>query len=162
PRVETPVLLSRQSEGNGTHNLADLFPAISGNGSYPLKPLFWPALKEQGVDLLFLCTPHEASRSLVPAGVAKRRPVFHLGGASRIKNAQNRAVYGFKDEGTPAAVEYTEKAVYGLPELHAEKIRSATVVANPGCYATSVILAVAPLLRAGIVDRERGIISDSK
>ncbi len=162
PQVDTPVLLSRNSENNGTHNLADLFPAISGNGSYPLKPLSWPALKEQGVELLFLCTPHEASRALVPEAVANGLRVIDLSGAWRIKNAHNRAVYGFKDEGTPTATEFTKKAVYGLPELHADEIRGATVVANPGCYATSVILAVAPLTRAGVVDRERGIISDSK
>ncbi len=162
PRVETPVLLSRHAEGNGTHNLADLFPAISGNGSYPLKPLSWPALKEQGVELIFLCTPHEASRSLVPEAVANGLRVVDLSGAWRIKHAENRAIYKFSDEGTPRANEFTQKAVYGLPELHADEIRKATVVANPGCYATSVILAAAPLLRAGIVDRERGIISDSK
>jgi N-acetyl-gamma-glutamyl-phosphate reductase len=162
PRVETPALLSRQSEENGGHNLADLFPAISGNGSYPLKPLSWPALKEQGVELLFLCTPHEASRSLVPEAVANGLRVIDLSGAWRIKQAQNRAVYGFKDEGTPAAAEFTGKAVYGLPELNSDKIRNATVVANPGCYATSVILALAPLMKAEVVDRERGIISDSK
>ncbi len=162
PQVETPVLLSRNSENNGTHNLADLFPAISGNGNYPLKPLSWPALKEQGVDLLFLCTPHEASRSLVPEAVANGLRVIDLSGAWRIKQAENRAVYKFSDEDTPAAREFTDKAVYGLPELNREKIRKATVVANPGCYATSVILALAPLMKAGIVDRDRGIISDSK
>src|SRR5262245_11940160 len=144
PQVDTPVLLSRNSENNGTHNLADLFPAISGNGSHPLKPLSWPALKQQGVELLFLCTPNAASRALVPEAVANGLRVIDLSGAWRIKSAHNRAVYGFKDEATPTAAEFTEKAVYGLPELHADQIRSATVVANPGCYATSVILAVVP------------------
>ena len=162
PRVETPLLLSRQSEGNGTHNLADLFPALSGNGGYPLKPLSWPMLKEQGVELLFLATPHEASRSLAPEAVAHGLRVIDLSGAWRLKQAQNRAVYGFKDEDSVAAAELTQKAVYGLPELNAQEIRQAGVVANPGCYATSVILGLAPLLRAGIVDREKGIISDSK
>jgi len=56
----------------------------------------------------------------------------------------------------------TAKAVYGLPELNGDCIAAAQLVANPGCYATSVILALAPLLQAGLVDRERGIISDSK
>ena len=162
PQVETPVLLSRQSEEEAPRNLADLFPAISGNGSYPLQSLSWPALKEQGVGLLFLCTPHAASRALVPEAVAQGLRVIDLSGAWRIKQGQNRAVYGFKDEGTPTAAEFTAKAVYGLPELHREQIRTATVVANPGCYATSVILALAPLMKAGVVDRERGIISDSK
>ena len=162
PQVDTPLLLSRQSEGNGSANLADMFPVLSGNGSYPLQPLSWVTLKDQGVQLLFLATPHEASRSLVPEAVAQGLRVIDLSGAWRLKQAQHRAVYGFKDEGSATAAEFTEKAVYGLPELHSEEIASATVVANPGCYATSIILALAPLVKAGIVDRERGIISDSK
>jgi N-acetyl-gamma-glutamyl-phosphate reductase len=162
PHADKPVLLSRQSEDGGPRNLADLFPALSGNGGYPLHPLSWPSLKQRGVELLFLCTPHEASRSLVPEAVAHGMRVIDLSGAWRIKQAQNRAVYAFKDEGTPTAAEFTDKAVYGLPELNADKIKHATVVANPGCYATSVILALAPLVKAGIVDREHGIISDSK
>jgi N-acetyl-gamma-glutamyl-phosphate reductase len=60
------------------------------------------------------------------------------------------------------AAALTDKAVYGLPELSRDQIPSAALVANPGCYATSVILALAPLLKAGVVDRQRGIISDSK
>jgi len=162
PRVETPLLLSRGGESNGHANLADLFPAISGNGGYALKPLSWPALKEQDVELLFLATPHEASRSLVPEAVAHGLRVIDLSGAWRIRQARHRAVYGFKDEDSATAAELTERAVYGLPELNGDKLPSATVVANPGCYATSVILALAPLLKGGIVDREKGIISDSK
>jgi N-acetyl-gamma-glutamyl-phosphate reductase len=162
PRVETPLLLSRQSEGSAPVNLADLFPVLSGNGSYPLQLLSWEKLKEQGVQLLFLATPHEASRSLVPEAVARGLRVIDLSGAWRLREAQHRAVYGFKDEGSLAAVEFTEKAVYGLPELNGDRISGAAVVANPGCYATSVILALAPLLKAGLVDREHGIISDSK
>jgi len=160
--VDTPVLLSRGAESNDPTNLADLFPALSGNGGYPLKPLSWSALKEQGVKLLFLATPHEASRALVPEAVANGLRVIDLSGAWRIKNAEYRAVYGFKDEGSATAAEYTEKAVYGLPELNRDKITGATVVANPGCYATTVILALAPLLKANLVDKTKGIISDSK
>jgi N-acetyl-gamma-glutamyl-phosphate reductase len=52
--------------------------------------------------------------------------------------------------------------VYGLPELNSDRIAPAQLVANPGCYATSVILALAPLLQAKLVDRSRGIISDSQ
>ncbi len=59
-------------------------------------------------------------------------------------------------------MELTAKSVYGLPELNGDCIAPAQLVANPGCYATSVILALAPLLKAGLVDREHGIISDSK
>src|SRR5947209_5431343 len=68
PLVDKPMLLSRPTddERTATTNLADIFPALSGNGGYPLQPLSWPALKQQRIELLFLATPHQASRSLVP------------------------------------------------------------------------------------------------
>jgi N-acetyl-gamma-glutamyl-phosphate reductase len=162
PQLEQPVLLRRQSDADAASNLAEIFPSLSGNGRYPLQPLSWPALKQQGIELLFLATPHEASRSLVPEAIAQGLRVIDLSGAWRLKQAQNRAVYGFKDADSLTAAEVTEKAVYGLPELSRDRIPDAALVANPGCYATSVILALAPLLKAGVVDRPRGIISDSK
>jgi N-acetyl-gamma-glutamyl-phosphate reductase len=166
-KLEKPVLLRRNGEGSGAANqtamnLADVFPALSGNGGYPLQVLSWPELQRQGVQLLFLATPHEASRSLVPEAMAHGLRVIDLSGAWRLKQAEHRAVYNFQDSDAAAAADLTEKAVYGLPELHGEQIAQADLVANPGCYATSVILALAPLLQAGVVDRDHGIISDSK
>jgi N-acetyl-gamma-glutamyl-phosphate reductase len=160
-RLEKPALLRREN-GTSDSSLAEIFPSLSGNGSYPLQPLSWPALKQQGIELLFLATPHEASRALVPEAIAQGLRVIDLSGAWRLKQAQNRAVYGFEDADSVTAAELTEKAIYGLPELSRDQIPDAALVANPGCYATSVILALAPLLKAGVVDRERGIISDSK
>lgn len=182
PRVEKPMLLKRPetqtphpvsqntrdkdgapgSNGNGQVNLADIFPALSGNGGYPLEPLSWSSLKQQGVELLFLATPHEVSRSLVPQAIVNGIRVIDLSGAWRLKQAQHRAIYGFKDEDSVTAAELTEKAVYGLPELNSDQIANASVVANPGCYATTVILALAPLLKADLADREKGIVADSK
>jgi N-acetyl-gamma-glutamyl-phosphate reductase len=184
PRVETPVLLRRAETSHPTKsalggppsgkgevpvdgkdariNFADIFPALSGNGSYPLEPLSWPSLKAKGVDLLFLATPHDVSRSLVPEAVAQGMRVVDLSGAWRLKQEQHRAIYKFKDEDSVTAAELTEKAVYGLPELNADKISGAAVIANPGCYATTVILGLAPILKADLADREKGIIADSK
>ena len=162
PRLAKPVLLRRSHATDGAASLADVFPALSGNGSYPLQPLNWSALKRQGVQLLFLATPHETSRSLVPEAMAQGLRVIDLSGAWRLKQAQNRAIYDFKDSDSIRAAELTEKAVYGLTELNGERIANADLVANPGCYATSVILALAPLLKAGLTDRQRGIVSDSK
>src|ERR1700722_14896132 len=73
PRVEKPVLLRRSSDSssdNGVSHLAEIFPTLSGNGGYPLQPLSWPALKQKGIELPFLATPHEASRALVPEAIA--------------------------------------------------------------------------------------------
>jgi len=162
PRLDKPALLGRENGHHAAANLAEVFPCLSGNGGYPLQPLSWPSLKQSGVQLLFLATPHEVSRALVPEAISQGLRVIDLSGAWRLKQAQHRAIYGFQDADAATAAELSEQAVYGLPELNADRISDAALVANPGCYATSVILALAPLLRAGIVDRHRGIISDSK
>ncbi len=162
PRLEKPVLLRRSADNGGAADLADVFPVLSGNGGYPLHSLSWPAMKQQGVELLFLATPHEVSRTLVPEALAQGLRVIDLSGAWRLKQEQHRAIYNFQDSDAVTAAKLTEKAVYGLPELNEDRIANAQLVANPGCYATSVILALAPLLKAGVVDRKRGIVSDSK
>jgi N-acetyl-gamma-glutamyl-phosphate reductase len=157
PRIDAPLLLRRSSETDESH---------SGNGNVraPLRPFSWSTLEQRGVELLFLATPHAVSRELVPEAIARGLRIVDLSGAWRLKQDQNRAVYGFKDANVETAAALTEQAVYGLPELkpNTDQIRAAALVANPGCYATSVILALAPLLSADIVDRDRGIISDSK
>ena len=162
PKLEKPILLRRTADNGSAADLADIFPVLSGNGGYPLHSLSWQSLKQKGVQLLFLATPHEVSRSLVPEAIAQGLRVVDLSGAWRLKQEQHRAIYGFEDPDAPKAAELTDKAVYGLPELNADRIAGAELVANPGCYATSVILALAPLLKGGLVDRSRGIISDSK
>ncbi|HTE88196.1 MAG TPA: N-acetyl-gamma-glutamyl-phosphate reductase [Terriglobales bacterium] len=161
PRVDTPLLLRREGETSGEKS-SQMPPSFAGNGCPPLQPFSWTALQQHGAELLFLATPHEVSRSLVPEALARGLRVIDLSGAWRLKQAQHRAIYDFHDEDAVTAAELTEKAVYGLPELNADRIPDAALVANPGCYATSVILALAPLLAAGIVDRNKGIISDSK
>jgi N-acetyl-gamma-glutamyl-phosphate reductase len=162
PQLEKPVLLRRSAVNGNASDLADVFPVLSGNGGYPLQSLSWPAIKQQGVELLFLATPHEVSRSLVPEAMARGLRIIDLSGAWRLKQEQHRAIYDFQDSDAATAAQLTEKAVYGLPELNGDRVASATLVANPGCYATSVILALAPLLKAGVVDRNHGIVSDSK
>jgi N-acetyl-gamma-glutamyl-phosphate reductase len=161
PRLAKPYLFRRE-DGGKTQDLAEAFPALSGNGGYILEPFSVHRLKQAGVDLLFLATPHELSRSLVPEVVRKGIRVVDLSGAWRLQKDEHRAVYGFQDQDAAAASEVMRETVYGLPELHSIEISTAAVVANPGCYATSVILGLAPLVEADLVDRRRGIISDSK
>jgi len=162
PRTEKPILLQRNEGSRTGTGWSELFPALAESDDSPFQPLDWPALKRQGVKLLFLATPHEVSRSLVPEAAAEGLRVIDLSGAWRLKQARNRAIYGFRDEDALTASELTRNAVYGLPELNGDRIPNAALVANPGCYATSIILALAPLLKAGLVDRKHGIVCDSK
>src|SRR6202162_3052922 len=170
PRTDAPLLLRRNAEietGESAAGLAHISGNGSGNGNSPVRPFSWSTLEQHGVELLFLATPHAVSRELVADAMTRGMMtrglrVVDLSGAWRLKQEQHRAVYGFKDANAQTAAELMERAVYGLPELNADQLPSAALVANPGCYATSVILALAPLLSAGIVDCDRGIISDSK
>jgi N-acetyl-gamma-glutamyl-phosphate reductase len=162
PRLNPPLFCVREGAAGGPTHLSDLFPHISGNGAMPLEPFSWDALHRRGVDLLFLATPHEVSRAWAPEAVARGLRVVDLSGAWRLRSPENRAVYKFEDEDPAAAVQLAEKAVYGLPELHRPDLAEAQLVANPGCYPTSVILGLAPLAWAGLADFERGVVCDSK
>ncbi len=125
-------------------------------------PFNWKRLEEQEIELLILATPHDQSRLWVPEALARGIRVIDLSGAWRLKRSRNRDVYRFRDEGSPEAGKLQKEAVYGCPELYKDAIRSAALVANPGCYATSVILALAPLVSSGLVDLDQGIICDAK
>jgi N-acetyl-gamma-glutamyl-phosphate reductase len=122
----------------------------------------WELFENVGVEVLFLATPHELSRHTVPEARKRGIRVIDLSGAWRLEEAANRAVYSFDDEGSTTALETQAEAVYGMPELHRAEIGGAGLVANPGCYATSVILALKPLLTVGLVDLNCGIVCDSK
>jgi N-acetyl-gamma-glutamyl-phosphate reductase len=159
--VKKPLLFQRNGD-SGYTDLAEAYPQIAGNGRFPFESFSWDRMKDAGVDVLFLATPHEFSRELVPEAINRGFRVIDLSGAWRLKNAGNRAVYGFNDYDAKAASKLDESAVYGLPELHAEEIKTAALLANPGCYPTSIILALAPWMQAGYVDVAHGIICDSK
>jgi N-acetyl-gamma-glutamyl-phosphate reductase len=162
PRLSKPALFSREDENTGSRSLAEVFPHVSGNGVSELEPFSWRKLKGAGVDLLFLATPHELSRELVPIALEHGLRVVDLSGAWRLKDSAHQQVYGFKDDELESTLSVNQAAVYGLPELRAAQIKEATVVANPGCYATSIILALAPLVCAGMIDLEHGVVCDSK
>ena len=157
-----PVFVGREEK---PVRLIDMHPQLAdNNGSSHLmvEPFSWEMLKDRGVELLFLATPHEQSRGWVPEALAHGLRVVDLSAAWRLWERENRAVYNFHDEGAAEAEQTQAGSVYGLPELHRDCIRKAQLVANPGCYATSVILALKPLVAAGWVDLDRGIICDSK
>jgi N-acetyl-gamma-glutamyl-phosphate reductase len=169
PRLssDTPLFLGRADESeNDSHTLLeDLHPQLASLGPHQrneVHPFNWKRILDSGTEILFLATPHEQSREWVPEAIAKGLKVIDLSGAWRLKDSLNRAVYQLQDANPAHAENLQTEAVYGCPELHRNEIKNARLVANPGCYSTSIILALAPLLQAGLVDVSHGIICDAK
>jgi len=170
PRLKgkPPVFAGRVDEKDAARGgipLSEIHPHLTdslGSGALKQEPFSWQLLAERGVDVLFLATPHEQARHWVPEALAHGLKVIDLSGAWRMTEAANRAVYAFEDDGTESAALIQAQAVYGMPELHREQIKAAKLIANPGCYATSVILPLRPLVAAGLLDLDHGIVADSK
>lgn len=135
---------------------------IGAKTSHPVEPFHWDRLAEAGIEIMFLALPHEQSREWAPEAIERGIRVIDLSGAWRLQEGSNRAVYKLHDKNPALAAELQAEAVYGCPELHRDAIRTARLVANPGCYSTSIILALSPLVRAGVVDLDTGIICDAK
>jgi N-acetyl-gamma-glutamyl-phosphate reductase len=145
--------------------LSEIHPQLadsSGSGNLKLEPFSWELLASRGVEVLFLATPHEQSREWAPEALKRGLRVIDLSAAWRLNEAANRAVYAFEDDGSELAAATQAQAVYGLPELHRAQIAGARLIANPGCYATSIILPLRPLVAAGLVDLTHGIVADAK
>lgn len=167
PQARKPVLFARPGESGTASDLSELYPHIvnpetRGNGGAPLQPFDWETLRAQGVDVLFLATPHEVSRAWAPEALRRGVKVIDLSGAWRLADPAHRAIYEFHDTDPAAAERLTGQAVYGIPELHRERLQQTSLIANAGCYATSIILALAPLVRAGVLDLTAGVVCDSK
>jgi N-acetyl-gamma-glutamyl-phosphate reductase len=145
--------------------LTSVHPQLSGIGaadSLMIDAFTWQQLVEAGVDLLFMATPHQQSREWAPIALAHGIRVVDLSGAWRLHDAANAAVYKLTDADPALAEAIQHEAVFGAPELHGPAIAKARLVANPGCYSTSIILALAPVLRANLADLDCGIIADAK
>ena len=169
PRLQDapPLFLGRVADESSTGSvpLEQLQPQLAlGRGQIlpPVHAFSWNLIEDAGIDVVFLALPHETSREWAPAWLARGIKVIDLSGAWRLHDATNRAVYKLTDADPALADQLQAEAVFGAPELHREQIATARLVANPGCYSTSIILALAPLLRAGLVDVDHGIICDSK
>jgi hypothetical protein len=160
PRLAKPLLFTR--EAGSSSDLTEYYPHVLGNGQLRVYPFDWQKLADSGVDVLFLATPHEISREWAPEALKRGIRVIDLSGAWRLKREAHRAIYGFHDANPVIANQVSSAAVYGLPELRSNQISGSKLVANPGCYATSIIVALAPLVTAKVINRSAGIICDSK
>ncbi|MFU8818699.1 MAG: N-acetyl-gamma-glutamyl-phosphate reductase [Desulfurivibrio sp.] len=150
PRVELTLATSRQYAGKP---LAGVFPHLAGKTELVCEDP--TALDPAGrADLFFTAVPHQTAMAVVPGLLATGAKVIDLSADFRLHRQQ---VYEQWYQ-THSAPELLAEAVYGLPELHRAAIAQARLVANPGCYPTSVLLGLAPLLKAGCLDPETLII----
>ncbi len=149
PDLEVAVATAGAHEGElvGSHT-----PSLSG--VYPqLRYSPTDAVELDGLDLVFCALPHGASQSLVPEILDRSGRVIDLAADFRLRDAALYPTWYGAAHGAPALL---AEAVYGLPEIHRDAIRTARLVAVPGCYPTAAILGLSPLLDAGILARPGG------
>ena len=145
------------SETYAGRRVDSVLPHLRGLISCEFEALNINSLKEK-VDVVVLAVPHKVSMAFVPQILAQGLRVVDFSADYRLKDADTYAAWYHVPHTSP---ELLEEAVYGLPERYREDIRTARLVANPGCYPTSAILAAAPLLDSGSVELN-SLIVDSK
>jgi N-acetyl-gamma-glutamyl-phosphate reductase len=147
-----PVLLEHRSDSS-------VHPLPRGARAPRTIPCTAEAVRANDVRAVFLATPPEVSMELTPALLDVGAVVVDLSGAFRLRGADTYKRW-YKEEHTASSLH--DIAVYGLPEFYRDKVRGAKLVSNPGCYPTAANLALRPLLEAGIIDRNAGIVCDAK
>lgn len=153
PEIEICCVTSRQHEGIPINHV---FPSLSGFCELVCEPLDVIAISQRA-DLVFTALPHKSAMEVVPGFLAAGCKVIDLSADYRLKD-QDVYEQWYQAHSSP---ELFDEAVYGLPELYTDQLRTARLIANPGCYPTSVILALAPLLEKQLIDL-RSLIVDSK
>jgi N-acetyl-gamma-glutamyl-phosphate reductase len=151
--VRLTVATSRQYNGR---KLAEVYPSLAGMVDIVCEDLQAEELADRA-DLFFTAVPHQTAMAIIPDLLQAGKKVVDLSADFRLHDARVYEKWYQKH----TAPELLPEAVYGLPELHRQQIKQARLVANPGCYPTSVILGLAPLLKAGVIEPET-IIVDSK
>lgn len=154
PEAEITTITSRQ-EGNP--HVAMVHPSLAGRVDLEMQNLT-PAEVVARSECVFSCLPHGASASLIPALLDGGCRVVDFSADYRLGSAHVFQQWYDQKHPDPDRLGHVP---YGLPELFRDQIRNARLVANPGCYPTSAILALAPLLKAGLI-QPQGIVVDSK
>jgi len=144
------------SESNAGKKISELHPSLDGIADLELQKM--ETLKDHEVDLVFLALPHRVSMDFVKEHGLENFRIVDLSGDFRLSDAKLYEKWYEKEHVCPG---YLERSVYGLPELNRDKIRNADLVANPGCYPTSSILALLPLVKKKLID-PASVIIDSK
>ena len=154
PQAEIVAVTSRQE---GKTPVSSVHPSLVGRLDLPLEDLT-PEEVGKRADCVFGCLPHCASAEILPRVLAAGAKVVDFSADYRLDDAATYLEWYGHEHPDPARLGAT---VYGLPELFRERIRSQPLVANPGCYSTSAILPLAPLVKSGLFQLD-DIIIDSK
>ena len=154
PKVEVTAVTSEQSAGKSP---VDLFPHLPQYSHLKYEPLDKKTLLKKA-DLFFMALPHAASQEAVDFFYKKGKKVLDLSADYRLKNPLVYEQWYKTPHNYPKTL---EKAVYGLPEIYRKKIAASPLIALPGCYPTSVLLGLYPLLKDDVVDNGTLVI-DSK
>jgi N-acetyl-gamma-glutamyl-phosphate reductase len=153
PEVEISIITSESHAGK---KFSDLHPQFLGVLDFPLSPA--EQVEAENPDVIFLALPHGISMEFVQKWAHLEAPIIDLSGDFRLAGAERYLEWYKKEHSFP---EGFGKAVYGLPELHEDKISKARLIANPGCYPTASILGLAPLFSEDLI-KPNSVIIDAK
>jgi N-acetyl-gamma-glutamyl-phosphate reductase len=153
PDVELTILTSRQYAGE---RFDAIYPSLKGWVDAVCET-YEPGAVADKAEVVFMALPHKLPMAYVPDMLDRNVKVVDLSADFRFREA---AVYEAHYQ-PHTAPELLEKAVYGLSEVYTEKIKTADLIGNPGCYPTSVLLPLVPLLQAGLIET-RPLIADAK
>ena len=154
PYLEIGSVVSNSQSGS---NFDGIYPHLSDIVDQPLEKFDVDRLSEQN-DVVFFATPSGVSSKLAPQLVDSGIKCIDLSGDFRLRSGE---VYETWYKHTPAESKYLNQATYGLSEIYAEKIKTASLIANPGCYPTATTLGLIPILKTNLAD-EKSIIIDAK
>ncbi len=148
PAVELTQLTSRSYAGKP---YSELFPLLDLTGEFVPEP------SPNGLDVIFSCLPHNVGAARVETWLDAGLRVIDMSADFRLRDASQYPTWYHQPHPSPALL---ERAVLGLPELHADDLKDAQLIAVPGCYSTASILALAPAVSAGLVGSD--VIVDAK
>lgn len=154
PHVELTAITSR---GEAGMPVADMFPSLRGYVNLKFTDPAQSNLTD--CDVVFFATPHGVAMSQAQELIDANVKVIDLAADFRLQDTVVFEKWYKMPHSCPSIL---KKAVYGIPELYREQIKSAQVIGNPGCYPTTVLLGLAPLLELGLIDFTVPIIADSK
>jgi len=154
PEVELVQLTSESYRGQ---KISEVYPSLDGWAELVCETLDPDQVTEKA-EVVFVALPHGLAMGLVPRLLEAGVRVIDLGADFRLQDPADYETWYGKEHTCPDLI---PKAVYGLPELNRSRVQGARIVANPGCYPTSVILGAAPLVAGRMVDPV-GIVVDSK